>query len=111
MRHSIGHRGRQISYFDASGPAAASAGVLLLLHAFPLSAEMWQPQLAAVPAGWRFVAPDLRGFGQSQPDDTAAPASIQDYADDLAGAARRPRRRIARSLPGCRWAATRRSRS
>jgi 3-oxoadipate enol-lactonase len=85
MRHSIGHHGRQISYLDASGqPPAASAGVLVLLHAFPLSAEMWQPQLAAVPPGWRFIAPDLRGFGQSEPDAPAAPASIQDYADDLA---------------------------
>ena len=36
---------------------------LILLHAFPLSADMWQSQLDRVPDGWRFIAPDLRGFG------------------------------------------------
>jgi pimeloyl-ACP methyl ester carboxylesterase len=35
---------------------------VILIHAFPLSAEMWRPQLDRVPDGWRFVAPDLRGF-------------------------------------------------
>ncbi len=36
---------------------------VIFLHAFPLSAEMWRPQLERVPEGWRFIAPDLRGFG------------------------------------------------
>src|SRR5215203_5317268 len=36
---------------------------LVLLHAFPLNAGMWRPQLEQVPSGWRFIAPDLRGFG------------------------------------------------
>lgn len=36
---------------------------MVLLHAFPLSADMWRPQLECVPEGWRFIAPDLRGFG------------------------------------------------
>ena len=36
---------------------------IVFLHAFPLNARMWTPQLEALPAGWRGVAPDLRGFG------------------------------------------------
>ncbi len=32
---------------------------VILLHAFPLSAEMWRPQLDRVPEGWRFIAPEL----------------------------------------------------
>jgi pimeloyl-ACP methyl ester carboxylesterase len=32
---------------------------VVLLHAFPLSAEMWRPQLDRVPDGWRFIAPEL----------------------------------------------------
>ena len=35
---------------------------LVWLHAFPLSADQWLPQLSRVPQGWRYVAPDLRGF-------------------------------------------------
>jgi pimeloyl-ACP methyl ester carboxylesterase len=42
---------------------------------------MWQPQLAAVPDGWRVVAPDLAGLGGSA-DHTGKP-SIDDFAHDL----------------------------
>jgi pimeloyl-ACP methyl ester carboxylesterase len=34
---------------------------LVLLHAFPLSASMWEAQFDAFP-GWRIIAPDTRGF-------------------------------------------------
>lgn len=83
MRAQFHHDRRVISYLDVSGPCSSPPQVLVLLHAFPLAAEMWQPQLAAVPAGWRFVAPDLRGFGQSTPGDTSLPASIDEDAADV----------------------------
>jgi 3-oxoadipate enol-lactonase len=83
MRHSIGHRGGRIGFLEAVGPGARPARTLVLLHAFPLAAEMWQPQLDAVPPGWRFLAPDLRGFGESSPDGATTVASIQDYAEDV----------------------------
>jgi pimeloyl-ACP methyl ester carboxylesterase len=48
----------------ASGPE--SAPLVLLLHGFPEGAEAWGPQLVALGgAGWRAVAPDLRGYGES----------------------------------------------
>lgn len=59
---------------------------LVLIHAFPLSADMWLPQLARVPLGWRFIAPDLRGFrgmGLAYEDAQLANASVDDYAGDL----------------------------
>jgi pimeloyl-ACP methyl ester carboxylesterase len=46
---------------------AGAGWPVILLHAFPLHAEIWRPQLEAVPQGWRFIAPDLRGFGRSLP--------------------------------------------
>jgi pimeloyl-ACP methyl ester carboxylesterase len=53
----------------------------LFVHAFPLSAEMWDPQLASPPAGWRFIAPDLRGFGRSSHRSGAT--SVEAHARDL----------------------------
>ena len=40
-------------------------GYVVLVHAFPLSAELWDPQRAALPPGWRLFTPDLPGFGGS----------------------------------------------
>jgi 3-oxoadipate enol-lactonase len=42
---------------------AGAGWPVVLLHAFPLSADMWRPQLERVADGWRLIAPDLRGFG------------------------------------------------
>jgi pimeloyl-ACP methyl ester carboxylesterase len=51
------------------------AGVpLLLLHAFPLSRRMWQPQVAGLADCCRLLAPDLPGFGGSPPWPAAADA-------------------------------------
>ena len=58
--------------FDQEG----SGPPVLLIHGFPLNRRMWRPQVAALAAaGYRVVAPDLRGFGES----TAG------AADDLRG--------------------------
>ncbi|HXW06641.1 MAG TPA: alpha/beta fold hydrolase [Vicinamibacterales bacterium] len=57
---------------------------LILLHAFPLQAAMWTPQLERVPRGWRLIAPDIRGFGGTAAADGARP-SMEDYAADLIG--------------------------
>jgi pimeloyl-ACP methyl ester carboxylesterase len=61
-------------------------GALLFLHAFPLNARMWEPQLAAFAArGWHAIAPHLRGFGEgSDPvSDPVAVSAIDDYAGDV----------------------------
>ncbi len=56
--------------------------VVLLLHAFPLSAAMWQPQIEALRSRYRVIAPDLRGFGGS--DAPPGPYSMDTLADDAA---------------------------
>jgi pimeloyl-ACP methyl ester carboxylesterase len=49
---------------------------VLLLHGFPDSSALWRHQIPAlVDAGFRAVAPDLRGFGESD-----RPAKTEDYA-------------------------------
>lgn len=55
---------------------------LLLVHGFPLDRSLWAHQVATL-AGWRRIAPDLRGLGATvAPDDDY---SIAAYADDLIG--------------------------
>ena len=59
---------------------------LVLLHAFPLSADMWLPQLHRVPSGWRVIAPDLRGFRGAGPgfdDPGLEHMTMDDYARDV----------------------------
>jgi len=54
---------------------------LLLIHGFPLDRTLWKHQVATL-AGWRRIAPDLRGLGNS--DVPADGYSMAAYADDLA---------------------------
>jgi haloalkane dehalogenase len=59
---------------SAAGLAYRSAGapsdrVALLLHGYPESSYMWRHALPALAgAGWWALAPDLPGFGDSEPD-------------------------------------------
>jgi 3-oxoadipate enol-lactonase len=68
-------------HFEQAG--ADESRVLLLIHGFPFNSGMWRPQLDEPPDGWRIVAPDLRGYGESPPlaRDTL---SMDDAADDIA---------------------------
>ncbi len=54
---------------------------LVLVHAFPMGARMWRPQLDVAP-GWRVVAPPLAGFDGRALLPTA---SMDAYAHDLRG--------------------------
>lgn len=57
---------------------------LLLIHGFPLCRAMWRPQVNKLPlAGCRVIAPDLRGFGES--DAPEGPYSMEIFADDVIG--------------------------
>ena len=60
---------------------AGSGWPVILLHGFPLNADMWRPQLERVPTGWRFIAPDLRGFGQG--GGTRTSLSMDEWAADV----------------------------
>ncbi|HEX6290654.1 MAG TPA: alpha/beta fold hydrolase [Herpetosiphonaceae bacterium] len=54
---------------------------LLLIHGFPLSSDLYQPQRAALSRRFRVITPDLRGMGRS--DALPGGYSIDVYADDL----------------------------
>lgn len=71
MRRAAG-----LAYREAA-PDGADAGaeeepVALLLHGYPESSYMWRGVLPALAeAGWRALAPDLPGYGDSPPDRPA----------------------------------------
>ncbi len=64
------------------GTGWGDAGTVVLLHAFPVSAAMWEPQqLFLDAAGYGVIAPNAYGFDGSP----ARPGwSMDDYAHDLA---------------------------
>lgn len=56
------------------GPA--NGPPVLLLHGFPDSSDLWRGQIPALTgAGYRVIAPDLRGYGLS-----AKPEGVENYA-------------------------------
>ena len=70
-------RGLRLSYHEAG-----QGEPLLLLHAFPLAGRMWGPQMEALSGRWRLLAPDLSGFGASEP--TPEICRMTDMAADAA---------------------------
>ncbi len=72
---------RSVRYLDAG-----SGRGVMLLHAFPLSADQWLPQVHRMPRGWRAVAPDLRGFRGSRSVLSyigPEPVTMDTYAADV----------------------------
>lgn len=66
----------RLAYTD-EGPGP----VVVLLHGFPLSRAMWEPQLTGIGSIYRIIAPDLRGHG-----DSPAPEGVytmDEMADDV----------------------------
>lgn len=65
QRAQFDRSGLRLSYLD-SAPNDRARPAVLLLHGFPDSAEMWCAQIEALhAAGFRAIAPDMRGYGES----------------------------------------------
>ncbi|OLC49131.1 MAG: hypothetical protein AUH43_08105 [Acidobacteria bacterium 13_1_40CM_65_14] len=72
----------RLRYLETQAAGSARRrGALVLLHAFPLHARMFQAQLALADRGWRVIAPHLRGFDGAAGDPPAS--SVDDYAGDV----------------------------
>src|SRR5437870_12934098 len=88
MDHSgpIAHRNADLGHIRLHYVEAGDGPLVVLLHGFPEFWYSWRHQLPALAAaGFRAVAPDLRGYNES-----AKPARVADYrieclADDVAG--------------------------
>src|SRR3954468_13011435 len=54
---------------------------LLMVHGFPLNHTMWRPQIDFFIDHCRVIAPDLRGFGNSEV--VPGVSTMEQMADDL----------------------------
>jgi pimeloyl-ACP methyl ester carboxylesterase len=63
---------RRVRYLEAG-----RGWPVILLHAFPLNAEMWRPQLDATPDAWRLIAPDVAPGGDGPTIDDMAAEVLQ----------------------------------
>jgi pimeloyl-ACP methyl ester carboxylesterase len=69
----------------ASGPADGEP--VVFLHGNVSGSRFWEETMLALPPRYRAVAPDLRGFGGSDPVPVDATRGLRDFADDLAALA------------------------
>jgi len=55
----------------------------LFIHGNVSSSRFWEETLAALPPRYRGLAPDLRGFGDSETKPVDATRGLRDFSDDL----------------------------
>lgn len=67
----------QMAYTDAG-----MGEPLVLLHGYPFNRSLWNEQVAALSNSYRVIAPDLRGFGET--DASQGPATMNRMAQDVA---------------------------
>jgi 2-succinyl-6-hydroxy-2,4-cyclohexadiene-1-carboxylate synthase len=67
----------RLNYFvEGEGPAVT------LLHGFTQSGRSWRELIATMPAGWRWIVPDLRGHGETRMQP-GAPCTMDACTADL----------------------------
>lgn len=72
--------GVELAYEDEG----RSEHAIVLVHGHPFNRSMWRPQIEAVGrAGWRAIAPDLRGYGASAVVPGITPLDL--FAADIFG--------------------------
>ncbi len=67
----------------ASGAGEPSGVVVMLIHGNVSSSLFFQEFMLKLPAEWRVIAPDLRGFGDTETLPVDATRGLKDFADDI----------------------------
>jgi pimeloyl-ACP methyl ester esterase len=71
-------RGERLWYREQGGEGPA----LVLIHGWCMSSAIWRFQLDCLSAGFRVIAPDLRGHGDSRPD--FGECRLDTFSEDIA---------------------------
>ena len=67
----------RLSYFvEGEGPP------ITVLHGFTQAGRSWREVISKMPAGWKWIAPDLRGHGETQTRQ-GSPCSMEACTEDL----------------------------
>jgi 3-oxoadipate enol-lactonase len=72
--------GNEVNYIDVGEKGRLP---IVLIHGFPFSHEMWEPQIQALQKQFRVIAYDLRGHGKSSVGD--GQYMLEFFVDDLIG--------------------------
>lgn len=76
---------------NVHGGGPVDGSPVLLVHGNCSSGAYWYPLFRHLPPGLRVVAPDLRGYGGTDPAPVDATRGLRDFADDLAALLDDPR--------------------
>ena len=68
----------QLAYTDTGGAGRP----IVLIHGYPFNRSLWTEQIPALSNDYRIIAPDLRGFGDS--DASQDPSTMNRLAADVA---------------------------
>lgn len=83
FRSGIVNTERHSTYFVTCGPV--DGPLMFFVHGWPGISAMWRAHMAAFAAdGWRCIAPDLRGYGQSSAPPGASSYTVENAVNDLA---------------------------
>ena len=81
---NVTHRFDECNGIRLHSVAQGSGPLVLLVHGFPESWHTWRAQIPALAAAcWRVVAPDLRGYGQSDCPEAIEAYNIFELVGDL----------------------------
>lgn len=69
------------THIITSGPQDGKP--VVLLHGNASAARFYEEVMAALPSGFRAIAPDMRGYGRSEAAPVDATRGVRDFSDDL----------------------------
>jgi pimeloyl-ACP methyl ester carboxylesterase len=84
LRANVLERAAESGGAESEGAESEGAGTIVFVHGNVSSSSFWQPTMLRMPAEYRCLAIDLRGFGDSETLDVDATRGLADFSDDVA---------------------------